>query len=270
MRPRILLALPLLLIAGCASNPNPAYYNPTIAADYQEFYDKGVTEKVAANAALERARKADPENAYTTFLQASATAAEGDFDKTLSLLETGLKQKKTVIYVATLPPDDPMTTLNRIRQLGFSTERAKDLGDRQPAFFSSVRQAGERVAKAEPTTSLGVMNGIGMIRKSYQTESAYWNLKKDAAKKKAIDAKLAEFTKWSETLSEKLAATLRNLMKDAAKEAGLTEEELASYAKGEPLKDKDKQAKADAAREKMYADEIATLVENLKSMPDVR
>lgn len=256
-------------MGGCGSRGESAYVNEGIAGAYQEFYDKGTSDAAGALAALERAEKGDPANAYTQYLKASFYAQKGDLGAALEAMEKGHGMEKAVHYVATPPPGDPMQTLMRIRQLGFSTEKAGDLGERAPEYFEAVKEVGVRVANSEPLTTLGVINGVGVIRRTLQSEIAYWEEKEDADRASGSKTKAEELAAWQEEFTAKLADSLVNLMTEAGKEAGLTEDELADYAAGKDLKDKGKQKKADAARVKFYEREISVLREMLGTMPKV-
>ncbi len=267
---RLLLGLCLAaLTLGCGGGAGAPYVNQGIADDYQAFYDQGPTQPKAAMEALDRAQRSDPENAYTLYLKASAHAQAGDLQKALDLLKQGNQLQKTLIYVTAPPPEDAMPTLSRVRQLGFTSSRAGDLGDKAQEYLRAVRHMGRRVALAEPVSSLGVLNGAGIVRKTYESEIEYWTKAKDLAKADAVKEALATFVAWYKDLSRNLADTLKDLIREAAKEAGLTEKEMELYSRGGDLGDAGKQQRADAARRKMYEAEVAVLRSELAKMPPV-
>lgn len=240
-----------------------------IAGHYDTFYSEAPTDPDAAKEALRKARVLDQENAYTLYLMASLAAQEGDFATAFENLEQGNALTKTIVYVSAPPPADPMQSLTRFRQLGFASERAVDSIADPSSYFSALRTAGARVAKAEPIASLAVLNGVGVVRKAYQAEISYWKEASNQAKSQDLQRQLDEFQKWNESMTDGLAATLVDLMREAGKEAGLTEQELADYANRKPLRDKAKQRTADEARGRLYDREVEALRRALESMPEV-
>ncbi len=257
------------LLVGCGASQDASYINEPIAEAYQEFYDLGASDPAGAMAALERAEKADPANAYTQFLKASAMAQKDDLEGALSVMEEAVAMPKVVHYVKVPPPGDEMQSLMRIRQLGFSTEKADKLGERAPDYFSAVKAVGAKVANSEPLTSLGVINGVGVIRRTLSSEVAYWEGRKDEAKAEEARARAEIFAEWQDAFTKSLSENLLNFMKEAGKAAGLSEQELMDYAGGKELADKGKQKRADEARQKIYEQEIESLRRSLKSMPKV-
>lgn len=269
-QPKIALAFAFaagMLAGGCGTKH--ATVNPRIASFYQDFYDAGPSDPAAARRAVDQAIAADPDNAYGYYLRASLEASASRFEEALRWVREGNSKPKTVIYVSAPPPEDPMRSVARIRQLGFTAERAVDLGDRQPEYAAALRTMGARVAKAEPVASLSVLNGAGVVRAAYRAEIAFWEDRKDAARAKRLSEGLSRFVLWYDEMQGALAATLRNLIRDAGVKAGMTEEEIALYAAGKDIGNRSKQAKANQAKEAMYEEEVATLRRLLESMPDV-
>jgi HD-GYP domain-containing protein (c-di-GMP phosphodiesterase class II) len=255
-----------LVLVGCGPKP-PAEVRPDIAAAYDEFYDVGGGDTGAAKIALAKARKADAENAYTDYLESWIAFRTKDYAGGLELLRTGNKREKCLIYVTEPPPADNIKSLGRIRQVGFETDNFKDFFEIAEDVFVEVRHMGKRVANAEPVNSLSVLNGTGVIRKSYQSEIAYWTEKKSEKDVQRVQTKLDEFTKWYDKFQKDLAEHVGDLMREAGEAAGMTDEELADYAQGKPIQDQGKIAKADAKRIELYEAEVRALRESLKGMP---
>jgi hypothetical protein len=259
----------MVLLAGCAAKSGgPAYVNPEIASAYSDFYTMSASDPAAASAALQKAKKADPENAYTLYLEASVPAQKREFGDALKLIQEGNGRTKIVHYVATPPPDDPMQTLNRVRQLGYALDHVGTEGEQGLEFIRAVRTAGRRVALAEPVTSLGAAAGISIVRRSYEAEVEYSKAKKSKPEETAAQQALEKFQTWNGTFSKGMAEVAADMYREAGKAANLTEAELADYSHDKPLKDKAKQEKADAFREKLYELEITTLKKLLEHMPE--
>jgi len=254
-------------IVGCGSS-DPTV-NPGIANYYQAFYDAGPNDPAAARRATDAAIAADPDNAYGYYLRASLEASIS-YDAALKWVEDGNRRTKTVIYVSAPPPEDSMQSVARIRQLGFTAARASDLGVRQPSYAAALRTMGARVAKAEPTASLAVLNGAGVVRAAYKAEIAYWNSRKDIARAKRLGEGQARFDRWYDEMQDGLTATVRDLIRDAGRQAGMSEDQVVLYAAGKDVGDQAKQAKANQAKEAMYRQEIQTLRKFLNQMPEVK
>lgn len=253
-------------LSGCQTGPVEPYLNATIAGHYQDFYTNGPTDPDAAMKALDAAEQADRKNAYTLYLRAAAQASAKKYGQALQTMQAAHALPEVTHYVATPPPDDDMATLARIRQLGYSTRDATSLGQDAEAYCRNVRMVGARVANAQPVTSLGALAGIAVIRNSYEN---HLKLKLDSTNAKALRAEQTAFTAWSETFNDGLKSTVKNMMEEAGKAAGLSESELVQYAKGERLADSEKQRKADEARVKLYDAEVAEITRLLKAMPKV-
>lgn len=261
------LCVALFALGGCKSDPD--HIDTNLAKAYTDFYELGASDPEKALEALDRAERADPDNAYTQYLKASLPAQKGDLEKALALVEKGNMMEKSVIYCSVPPPGDDMSTLTRARQLGFSTEKADKLGSKAEEYFLAVKRAGEKIAQSEPLTSLGVMNGIGIIRRTLGSEVSYWTKKKDEKRAKAAQEEADTFRTWQDGFTKTLSSNLVNMMEGAGKAAGLTSEELALYAAGKPLKDQSKQDKADKERLRLYDKELEALRTELKTMPKV-
>lgn len=264
-----LCAAALLALPGCRRDPDAAFVDARIAGLYEEFYNAGPTNPAAAREALGKLRDADPDNAYTHYLKASLAAQTGDLAGALEAIQKGNSLKKAVIYVSAPPPDDSMQTLTRVRQLGFTADRSGALGDKQLEYIRAVRAMGRRILEAEPVCSLSVVNGAGIVRKSYQSELAYWKAKKQKAEADRARKKLEEVERWYDGFNRKLAQELGDLVREAGKAAGLSEKELELYARGIELEDGAKQERADAAKKALYAKEVAALREAIRTFPDV-
>lgn len=255
-----------LLIPGCGP-ADPPEINKGIADNYQTFCDKGASDRPGAAAALQAAKKADPANGYSDYLESWLKVQDKDFAGALEAIKTGNGAKKVVIYVTAPPPTDSMPTLGRVRQVGFSTEKFASFPDIAPEYFSEVRKMGYRVAQAEPVCSLSVLNGAGVVRKAYQSEIEFWKSKKDQAKVEATQKQLDAFAAWYDTFQTDLASKVADLVEEAAKAAGMSESEKMDYAQGKPIKDSHKVEVADKKREALYAEEINSLRKSLKTMP---
>ena len=268
-RSLIISALICLVIAsGCSpKSVNPPEVNPTIAADYQEFYEKGVSQPAVAKVALERAFKADPENGYTGYLRASMLAAKLDFEKALEEVAAANKMKKVIIYVEEPMPGGSVQSLTRIRQLGFTVDKTEGLGANRAEYYSAIRTMGARVSNAIPINSLAVLNGTAVIKKSYQSEIASLKKAGDSKRVAELQTEFDRFSSWYKELHTTMSETSKDFIREAGKAAGLTAEELADYSDGHALKDKDKQKKADDARLKMYQEEVDGLQKALKTLP---
>lgn len=268
-RPKTSTILLLLVsAAGCASKViNPQEVNPAIAANFREFYDNGISKPAVAEKALNEAAKADPDDAYTGYLRASLSAQKLDFEKALEQVSAANKQKRVIIYIEEPMPGGSVQSLTRIRQLGFSVDKAASLGSKLPQYFTEIRTMGVRVANAIPINSLAVLNGTGVIKKSYQSEIAFYEKAKDTQKLAQVKSEFQEFTKWRNELNAVMASTTKDFVREAAKAAGMTAEELALYSDGHELKDKEKQKKADETRLKIYQDEVNALQRALKTLP---
>lgn len=263
--------VPAGLLGGCSSaKGDAAFLNEGIAASYAEFYAKGPSQPVQAEKALEKAIAADSGNAYSVYLKASHKAKQGDLEEALALMKTAEQMPKMVHYVASLPPDDPMQTLNRIRQFGFQSRSLDKLPGEGMEFYDSLKTMGERVAAAEPVTSLGVICGSSVIRTSLSTKAARLAKEKKADEAAKVLAELKRFEDWSDALTKNLSEANRDIIREAGQAAGLTESELADFARGIPLKDSGKQKKADSTRLKLYDAEVAVLRSALKNLPDKR
>ncbi len=263
------LAALLFSVSGCQKGGESAAINPGIAEQYNLFASLSASQPAQALAALDKAENADPENAYTYYLRACLEAQTGDYDSAFGTLVKSNKLQKVVHYVSEAPPGDPMQSLSKVRQLAFTLGKAEGLGADFSAYSREIRIAGARIAGMEPLSSLGVLNGTGLVRRAYQEEIAVLTRKNDKAKAAELQKKLDEFKKWSDVLLADLAEEVKDLTREAGKAAGLTDAELADYAMGKNLDDKGKQKKADEAKLKMYDAEIALLREKLKTMPNV-
>ncbi|MDX2065167.1 MAG: hypothetical protein SFX74_05440 [Fimbriimonadaceae bacterium] len=257
----------VVLLAGCQSGTAEPYLNATIAGHYQDFYTNGPTDPDAAMRALDAAEQADRKNAYTLYLRATAEAGAKKYAEALQTMQAAHALPNVTHYVATPPPDDDMATLGRIRQLGYTTRDAKALGDDAAMYCRNVRKVGARVAKAQPITSLGALAGIAVIRNSYENEL---KLKLSPEAEQSLKAERAKFDAWTTTFNDGLKSTLKNMMQEAGKAAGLTDAELVQYAKGERLANAEKQRKADEARAKLYDAEVAEITRLLETMPEIR
>jgi tetratricopeptide (TPR) repeat protein len=267
----MLLAAGSGLLAGCSpAKGDAAFLNKEIAGSYSQFYASGPSQPDVARDALKKALEGDPANAYTVYLQASHQAKQGNLDQALALMKQAEQMPKTVHYVASLPPDDPMQTLNRIRQFGFMARGMEDPPGEGTEFYDSLRVMGEKVASAEPVTSLGVICGSSVIRTALGSKAA--RLDKEKKAKEAVQARedLKRFETWSDSLTEQLSAANKDIVREAGTAAGLTEAEMADFSRGVPLKDSSKQQKADEARLKLYDAEIAVLREALAKLPSAR
>lgn len=260
----LLIFVIFISLAGCTKGGDAAFVNEGIAQKYAEFYTLGPSNPDAALNALREAQRSDPENAYSILLEASHSAQQGEFSAALDLMLKASAMPKSVHYVASLPPDDPMQTLNRVRQLGFTAKRLKGLGGREVEYFRAVRKSGEQVAKSEPVTSLGVICGSSMIRSAWQAEIAFV---KGADKAAAVES-LKRFEAWSDSLTNALSEANKDIVREAGAAASLTEAELADFSRGVPLKDSGKQKRADEARLKLYEAEIGVLRKALESLPN--
>lgn len=264
----LLLAAGSGLLSGCSpAKGDAAFLNKKIAASYSQFYSLGPSQPDAAEGALKQALEGDPANAYTVYLQASHQARQGNLDQALALMKQAEKMPKTIHYVASLPPDDPMQTLNRIRQFGFLARGLQEPPGEGTEFYDSVRVMGERVAAAEPVTSLGVICGSSVIRAALVSKAARLEKEKRAKEAGTAREELKRFEAWSNQLTEQLSAANKDIVREAGKAAGLTDEEMADFSRGVPLKDSGKQQKADEARLKLYDAEIAVLRKALAELP---
>jgi hypothetical protein len=261
-----LIALVCVLL-GCGGSPDPTI-RPDIARLYEEFYELSPIAPSRARAKLEAALAADPENAYTHYLIASTLAGE-DLGKTLEWVVQGNAQPHTIVYVSVAPPEDPMQTLFRIRQLGMTAQKAKALSDEQPTYFSALRSMGERVAKSLPTTALSVINGAGVIRVAFEAEQEYWESLGDPEKAQEVATYHRQFAAWNRAMQEALKNAASDLVREAGGAAGMNEEELALYAAGKDIGDTGKQARANEAKERLYKAEVETLERWLTRMPKV-
>lgn len=261
------LVLAALASSGCGTSGDSTV-NKKIASDYQTFYDSGPSDKDTASSAIDRAIAADPENGYSYYLKASLVAAT-DAGAALELIEKGNNSPQSIIYVSAPPPEDTMQSLARIRQLGFTVERSEKLGQQLPDYALALRKMGERVAKSEPIASLAVLNGSGVIRTSYKAEIAFWQEAKDEERAKALQEEADAFSAWYEQMSKGLAEQMKDLVREAGKEAGMTEDEIALYGAGKDVGDTGKMAKANRAKEAMYKEEIETLRRFLSEMPSM-
>ncbi|MFM9872386.1 MAG: hypothetical protein ACKVQS_02840 [Fimbriimonadaceae bacterium] len=258
--------LAVVFLVSC-NKPEIPEINTDIAEAYLEFYEKGVSDKPGAEKALERARTGDSNNGYTDYLSAWMKIQSQDYNGSLSDMKAGNVKPKVIIYVTAPPPADSMQSLGRVRQVGFSTAKFEEFSVIAPDYFSECRKMGARVAQAEPVCSLSVLNGAGVIRKSFQSEIDFWKSKKDLKRAKVVEDQLLEFATWYDSFQKALSEKVTDLVGDAAKAAGMTESEKMDYAQGKPIADQRKAEIADKKRLELYAEEVAALRRMLKTMP---
>ncbi|MFQ3587970.1 MAG: hypothetical protein SNJ74_12235 [Fimbriimonadaceae bacterium] len=252
-------------ISGCS---NDRTTNPKIAELYEQFYETGPSNPAESRRAIAEAIAADPENAYSLYLRASLEAKDTP-DQALETIRTGNGLSRCVIYVSAPPPEDSMRSLTRIRGMSALLGRDEIAGERLPEWAAALRTMGRRVAQAEPTASLAVLNGTAVVRAAYRAEIRFWEDAKQPDRAQALKEGLDRFEQWHSEMQAGLSATLKDLVREAARQAGMDERETALYAAGKNVGDNAKQAKANRAKEAMFRREIEVLRAFLAKMPDV-
>jgi hypothetical protein len=252
-----LSALLLILLVGCQSEPLPAYLNPSISEAYTRAYSLSASQPSQALAALQEAEKLDPDNGYTLYLRASLQVAANDVPGAVASLRAGNEKAKVIHYVATPPPGDAMSSLSRIRQLGYAKSQLT------PEYVDEALMAGRRLIAAEPVTSLGVLAAASVMRNLYEVRIGMANKSNsEAARKEA-----ARFRSWQDDLTAALKEVNVNLIDEAAREAGLTAEEAAAASRGIAPQDPAKAESFEKARKRLYDREVQTLKDAIKKLP---
>jgi hypothetical protein len=256
--------LALFILMGCNQAPVIPEVRPEIAQGFDEFYDQSITNPSGARAALESARSFDRENGYPDYLEAHLAIAKKDYAEMLRLMRAGNEKKSVTVYVSLPTPNDNMKSLGRLRQVGFATAQFKEFDEFAPELFVEARKMGSRVTLAEPVCTFTVVNGSALYRRVCQSELEYYKFKKDAAQAKVAQARLGAANSWYDKFKTEFELT--DIMREAGKAAGMSESELMAYAQGRPVA----RAKAEAAdrkRDEIYAAEVKSLREFLKSFP---
>lgn len=252
-------------VCGCRSDRT---VHPKIAQLYETFYDTGPSNPAESRRAIGEAIAADPENAYSLYLRASLEAAESP-DQALETIRAANAKERCVIYVSAPPPEDSMRTLTRIRGLSAVLGREDVVGDRLPEWAAALRVMGRRVAQADPTASLAVLNGTAVVRAAYRAEIRYWKEKERPERVRALQESFDRFERWNADMQAALSETLKDLVREAARQAGMDERQTALYAAGKNVGDTAKQARANRAKEAMFRRETEVLRQFLDKMPDV-
>lgn len=241
-----------------------AYVKPEISGKYDALMQVIARPEESAPAA-EAIVSADPENGYSYYLQAAAIGRKGDPAQVREVLDKGNGQAKVIHYINALPAHESMLTLSRVRELGYVAREAKDLKTEEAdALFASIYTAGRRIAMMEPTTSLSVEAGLSVIRSTLKSAETYFAANSDYLEK--WTERQASFDAWEKSYKEDFKVD--DLIREPAKAAGLTEDEMLMARNGAPLKDARKQRRLEIEVHKFNEREAQKLRDIVATLPE--
>jgi hypothetical protein len=254
-------------LGGSNSEWDAEYVDPVVGGAYDDFF-RSQNDPEASLAALEPAEEADPENGYTQYLMASVYAREGETQRALEHIKEGNARPKVVHYVSETPARESMDTLTKLRQIGHGAENLESIPDEMAEeYFLEARQAGVRVMEMEPVEPLGVMAGISIVKRVDKSAVDYFT-------EQGLEEQVAEWTErrdsfleWSDTFNETFKNNVNDVIRDAAREAGLNQEETEDVVFGRELEDPEKQRLVEEAFTNMAKEERRVLKELVMEMP---
>jgi len=242
------------------------YIDPVIGKAYVDFANKMAVDQSAAIAAL-NAANAKPDNGYTFYLRAALAAHNKDLKVASDQLERGNAAPDMIHYIVESPAHENQPSLTSLRRLtGFADTVIAKNPKEAPRYLRELRTAGYRVLALQPETTLTFAAGIALLNGVYDRGERYFAKESPEIAKQWKDDRV-RLDAWMEDYKKKQSGMLGNVIRDVAKEAGLSAAETEDLAMRRPIADAAKQSKVDQIMADIVVRERKMLKDCLTKLP---